>query len=308
MPGTERSPGTPWRPCPPGTALGVVMWPDADRARAPLGDFPPRWASAWGDDPFGLWADLVVGGVVQRLRWIEPGSFTMGSPAAERRLITDKRIRQWADANEAPQHPVTISSGFWLADTPCTQALWLAVVGGKNPSEFEKGDDAPQRPVEQVSWDDAEKFLNALQHQMPTAEPVLPTDAQWEYACRAGTHTAYWWGDAMRPDLANTDGKHGQTTPVKHHPPNPWGLHDMHGNVWEWCADDRRAFVDRPEVDPSGGAGRDTRVLRGGASLGPARLARSAYRDRTRRAYGWTGAGFRLALRSPSPAGGAGGR
>ena len=284
------------------------MWPDADRTRAPLGDFPPSWASAWGDDPFGLWADLVVGGVVQRLRWIEPGSFTMGSPAAERRLITDKRIRQWADANEAPQHQVTISRGFWLADTPCTQALWLAVVGGKNPSRFPQGDDAAQHPVEQVTWHSAQQFIQALQTRVPTATPVLPTDAQWEYACRAGTQTAYWWGDAMRPDLANTDGKHGQTTPVKHHPPNPWGLHDMHGNVWEWCADDGRTFVDRPEVDPSGGAGGDSRVLRGGAWHNPAGLARSAYRNRFQRGFDWTSTGFRLALRSPSPAGGAGGR
>ena len=284
------------------------MWAAAEWARAPVGDFPPAWASAWGDDPYGLWADLTVAGVSQRLRWVEPGDFTMGSSLEERRRIADKDLRKWADQNEAPQHRVTISRGFWLADTPCTQALWLAVLGGENPSSFQAGDDAAQRPVERVDWVAAEAFLAALKRQLPEADPLLPTDAQWEYACRAGSLTAYAWGDAADTRLANMAQTVAQTTPVKRYPPNPWGLYDMHGNVWEWCADDRRRFVDSPEVDPSGATEGDFRVLRGGAWSDLAALARAACRNLDPRGRARHYSGFRLALRSPSPAGGAGGR
>ena len=198
------------------------MWLEADRARAPLGDFPPRWADAFGDDEFGLWADFVQKGVRQRMRWIEPGSFVMGSSDNERQGIDDEDIREWADRQESPAHPVTISQGFWLADTPCTQALWGAVLGGKNPSRFAAGDDAPQRPVEKVSWDDAQRFLRALALALPHTQPALPSEAEWEYACRADTKTAYWWGEAMNLDLANVEGQSGGTNPVKHYRPNPW--------------------------------------------------------------------------------------
>ena len=284
------------------------MWAAADLPRAPVGDFPPAWASAWGDDPCGLWADLTVAGISQRLRWIEPGHFTMGSSTEERRGIDDQEIREWADQNEAPRHRVTISRGFWLADTPCTQALWTALLGGENPSQFQTGDDAAQRPVERLDWVAAETWLAALKRQLPEADPQLPTDAQWEYACRAGSLTAYAWGDAADTRLANMAQSVGQTTPVKRYPSNAWGLYDMHGNVWEWCADDQRSFADRPEVDPLGGTEGGARVLRGGAWNDRAARARAAYRLRDQRGSAWHDDGFRFALRSPSPAGGAGGR
>ena len=284
------------------------MWAAADLPRAPVGDFPPAWASAWGDDPCGLWADLTVAGISQRLRWIEPGHFTMGSSTEERRGFDNKEIREWVDRHEAPQHRVTISRGFWLADTPCTQALWTALLGGENPSQFQTEDDAAQRPVEQVRWDAALEFLAALRTLLPEAEPQLPTDAQWEYACRAGSQSAYAWGDTADTGLANMAQAVKQTTPVKRYPSNAWGLYDMHGNVWEWCADARRVFAARPEVDPTGGTEGDARVLRGGSWDDPAGGARSAYRDRARRGHDWIVTGFRFALRTPSPAGGAGGR
>ena len=280
------------------------MWLEADRARAPVGDFPPRWADAFGDDEFGLWADFVQKGVHQRMRWIEPGSFVMGSSDVERQRIDDRDYRKWADQHESPAHPVTITRGFWLADTPCTQALWGAVLGGNNPSHFAEGEDAPQRPVEQVSWDDAQRFLQALAQALTHSQPALPSEAEWEYACRAGTQTAYWWGDEMHRDLANVVGQSGGTSPVKHYRPNPWGLHDMHGNVWEWCADtDLRAYQGRPEADPQGIANGDVRVLRGGAWDDLAAGARAAFRYRARRGRAWLGIGFRLALRSPGPGG-----
>ena len=280
------------------------MWLEADRARAPVGDFPPRWADAFGDDEFGLWADFVQKGVRQRMRWIEPGSFVMGSSAEERQRIDNKDIRERADQHELPAHPVTITRGFWLADTPCTQALWGAVLGGKNPSHFAEGDEAPQRPVEQVSWDDAQRFLQALAQALPHSQPALPSEAEWEYACRAGTQTAYWWGEAMNLDLANVVGQSGSTSPVKHYRPNPWGLHDMHGNVWEWCADTGlRSYQGRPEADPQGIANGDVRVLRGGAWFVRAAYARAAYRGHVPRGLAGHCNGFRLALRSPGPGG-----
>ena len=105
-----------------------MIWPVADRWRAPAGDFPPRWATAWGDDEFGLWADLTVGEVSQRMRWIEPtgpAGFWMGSPGAEREALTDKDLRDWAHRSEQEPLRVRVPEGFWLADTPCTQGLWL---------------------------------------------------------------------------------------------------------------------------------------------------------------------------------------
>lgn len=155
------------------------MWLEADRARAPLGDFPPRWADAFGDGEFGLWTDFVLKGVRQRMRWIEPGRFVTGSPAEERQRIDDKDIGDWADQRESPAHLVTISLGFWLAETPCTQALWGAVLGGNNPSRFADGHEALQRPVAPVSRDDAQRFLEALAQAKPHSQLALPSEAEW---------------------------------------------------------------------------------------------------------------------------------
>ena len=242
-------------------------------------------------DSLGLLLRLGLGEVTQDFRWIARGSFIMGSPASE------------ADRNEdeGPQHPVTIGRGFWLANTPCTQLFWQFVMG-HNPSHFAKEADAPQRPVENVSWDDVQAFLQRLAHLLPDGcEPVLPTEAEWEYACRAGTQTAYAWGDEFIDGRANVDS--GATTAMLGYPANRWGLFDMHGNVWEWCADAPRPYQDRPEVDPHGGTEGDLRVLRGGAWPDRAAYARAAYRYRVLRGLARHFSGFRLALRSPGPGG-----
>jgi formylglycine-generating enzyme len=288
------------------------MWPETDRWRAPVNDFPPRWANAWGDDQYGLWADLTVNGVTQCMRWIEPGEFVMGSSGAERRNIRgsteDKeRLQRWASGRETPQHTVEISKGFWLADTPCTQALWTAI-RSKNPSRFHDSESADRRPVEQVSWDDVMAFLTQLAILVPEANAMLPTDAQWEYACRAGTQTPYWWGNEADSSRANWDCELGQTSPVKSYRANPWGLFDVHGNVWEWCSDAMRSFNTERQIDPTGGYEGNGCVLRGGSWSLSAGGARSACRETALRDYGWGSAGFRLALRSPSPGGGAAGR
>jgi formylglycine-generating enzyme required for sulfatase activity len=144
-----------------------------------------KWAKSMGRDRYGLWADIAIKSkqgppVVQRLRWIPPGRFLMGSPKGE--------PGRWSA--EGPQHLVTIHNGYWLFDTPCTQALWEAVLPGKRPSRFK--DQA--HPVEKVSWDDIQqRFLPALNKRIPGF--MLPSEAQWEYACRAGTDTALYTGD-----------------------------------------------------------------------------------------------------------------
>jgi formylglycine-generating enzyme required for sulfatase activity len=215
---------------------------------------PPSWAADWGRDEHGAWVELSVKSkgdepVVQRMRWIEPGSFQMGSPGSESERYED----------EGPRHEVRIEEGFWLFDTACTQAFWEAVMG-ENPSRFE----GPRRPVEQVSWNDAQRFIATLNERVPGLGLGLPSEAQWEYACRAGTDTAlytgpidilgqnnapaldpiawyagnsgvgfeleYGYDSSGWPELQYPNPKSG-THPVGKKRPNPQGLYDMIGNV-----------------------------------------------------------------------------
>ncbi len=235
----------------------------------------PSWASDWGYDEFGAWASFTIAGVTQRLRWIEPGRFQMGSPADEPGRYE----------NEGPVHEVTISQGFWLFETPCTQALWRAVMG-ENPSRFQ----FPDRPVEDVSWGGVQGFMARINGLVPGLSLTLPTEAQWEYACRAGTQTARYTGpidieeDDEAPALDSVawyDGNSGgETHPVGLKAPNAWGLYDMLGNVWEWCADGRRDYGSVPETDPIGATEfAAERSLRGGSWFDTARFVRAAYRD-----------------------------
>lgn len=291
----------PKRVIPP--SLGTSgLWPAEDEWRAPFGDFPPRWASAWGDDPYGLWADLTVNGATQRMRWIEPSGpegFWMGSTQNERKAIKDKQIRECAIQNEHEPRRELVKHGLWLADTPCTQAFWTAVVG-ENPSHFHDRPDAAQRPVENVSWDDVmTQFISrfAQTSEWGTEERLcLPNEAQWEYAARAGTRTAYWWGDEPDGRLVNWHKLRMGTSRVKDYSPNPWGLFDVHGNVWEWCAD-----VWQPHRGASGGGlDEDARVVRGGSWVYNPGVARAAYRDGRPCWFTTQTRGFRFALRSPS--------
>jgi formylglycine-generating enzyme required for sulfatase activity len=256
----------------------------------------------WGMDEFGVYWDLDCHGVTQRLRYIAPGSFLMGSTLAEQEAAAqgDKNWLQLAK-EESPVHQVTLTQGYWLADTACTQALWLAVVGGENPSDFKED---MQSPVEKVSWDDVnEKFLPQLQALLPPGcEAVLPTEAQWEYACRAGTTTPFNLGDNIDPSLVNYNGSpkgeyRERTEPVKALPTNNWGLYQMHGNVWEWCWDEKRNYAEGAVVDPTGAIGNGPRILRGGSWFLEAGSARSAYRYLLHRNLRSFFIGFRVALR-----------
>lgn len=253
--------------------------------------FPAAWACDWGEDERGLWMALRVGGERQAFRWIAPGFFLMGSPEDEPERGLDET-----------QHDVTLTRGYWLADTACTQGLWQAVMGSK-PSRF-IGD--PALPVETVSWDDVQKFLERLNAAVPGLEARLPTEAQWEYACRAGTSTPFSFGAQVTPDQVNyngrdpyADGREGvnreRTVPVKSLPPNAWGMYEMHGNVWEWCADWYGAYDPAAAVDPVGPPDGGFRVLRGGSWFGLGRRARSAFRLRLVPAERFDDFGFRLA-------------
>lgn len=281
---------------------------------------PEPWAAEWGEDRFGVFMGFAVRSVVQRMRWIPPGRFTMGSPESEAGRRED----------EGPQHEVELSCGFWLADTPCTQALWQAVMG-ENPSRFL----SPERPVEQVNWDDCQSFAAKLNTLLPGLGVRLPSEAEWEYACRAGTKTAIWTGDLdLRGEndapaldvIAWYGGNSGHgvevsnahdfsNRPNEKYPhtqagtrqvcgklSNPLGLFDMLGNVFEWCSDRVGPYVATPTTDPPGAATGSLRVIRGGSWLDYARYIRAAHRRGNVPENRDRGLGFRLARgQGPSP-------
>jgi formylglycine-generating enzyme required for sulfatase activity len=238
--------------------------------------FPPVWASAWGTDrlsPYPFVELELAPGVVTRLRWIPPGGFLMGSPKDE----PGRRD------GEGPRHWVTISNGYWLADAPCTQAEWQAVMSTA-PSHF-KG---PDLPVEQVSWDECQVFCDRVRERFPGLRARLPSEAEWEYACRAGTSSAFNDGSPSTqpngedPALLKLGwfdkNSKGSTHDVRGLDPNPWGLYDMHGNVLEWCADWYGDYTAADQVDPMGAESGLGRGLRGGSWFYWAGLCRSAFR------------------------------
>jgi formylglycine-generating enzyme required for sulfatase activity len=252
----------------------------------------PPWADTIGRDNYGLYTDLSLDGITQRFRWINPGTFLMGSPDSE----PERRKGE-------TQHEVTLTEGYWLADTACTQALWQAVTGG-NSSRFQ---DAPNNPVEKVSWDDVQAFIEQLNGMIPELRAKLPSEAQWEYACRAGTITPFSFGANITPEQVNYDGNYPygggikglyrkKTVPVKSLPVNPWGLYEMHGNVWEWCQDWYGDYKPEAAVDPVGAYNRFNCVLRGGSWIYGGRSTRSASRGRRGPADRDGDFGFRLAL------------
>jgi len=251
---------------------GSLHWPQVERfeLRSDRGRLllqrqaQPSWASAMGRDSYGLWAEFTLEHkgkkVRQRLRWIPPGDFLMGSPASE--------AERWDD--EGPQHAVTLTAGFWLFDTAVSQALWCAVMEG-NPSRFE-GD---ALPVDSVSWHGAKDFIKKLNRMVDDLQLSLPSEAQWEYACRAGSNTPFHFGDQITTEQANYDGNYpyaggekGQyretTVAVTSFTPNDWGMWQMHGNVGEWCRDGQRKYQEGRVVNTLGQEGGADRVLRGG--------------------------------------------
>ena len=196
--------------------------------------------------------------------------------------------------NDSPAHPVILSKGFYLGKYEVTQEQYEKVMGSK-PSKF-KGKNLP---VGKVNWNDAVEFCKALtgKERKRDWEFALPTEAQWEYACRAGTTKSYSWGNKITPQLANSKDS-GLNNPVEvgFYSANPWGFFDMHGNVWEWTADFYGAYPRSSVIDPRGPNKGSSRVIRGGSWGADVARLRSASRyeddpsDRTIRR------GFRVAL------------
>ena len=251
--------------------------------------------------PFAI-ADLSM-----EMLWVKPGTFEMGSPLSEKDRDDDERL-----------HTVTLTHGFYLGKHEVTQSQWEKVMGS-NPSYF-KGSG---RPVEEVSWTDVTSFCDKLTASERAAGRLpagmayqLPTEAQWEYACRAGTKTAFSFGEAAGElhrhanyadvntdfdwsDKAHDDG-YENTSPVGSYKANGWGFHDMHGNVYEWCADWYGDYPTGAARDPVGPADGSYRVRRGGSWDFEAGGARSADRFRSVPAYCNNYLGFRLSLRPAS--------
>jgi formylglycine-generating enzyme required for sulfatase activity len=213
---------------------------------------------------------------VTNMVFLPAGTFTLGSPSDEADRYPD----------EGPQTAVTISRGFWMGICPVTQQEYQ-VVTTNNPSYFTGN---LSRPVEQVSWSDATNYCALLTQRDLASGRIpagyryrLPTEAEWEYACRAGTSTRFFYGnDPGYTNLATNAwyGNNGgnQTHPTGQKPPNPWGLYDMCGNVWEWCQDWYGSYPGGSLTDPQGPATGQLRVLRGGSWYDPGWLCRSACR------------------------------
>jgi formylglycine-generating enzyme required for sulfatase activity len=240
---------------------------------------------------------ITVKGVSFNMMTIPSGDFLMGSLSNEPDSFD----------NEHPQHRVSIS-GFQMGETEVTQGLWKAVMGN-NPSYFsECGDGCP---VEQVSWNDVRIFIEKLNQIIPDGGFRLPTEAEWEYGCRAGTTTPFSFGKCLSTDQANYDGRNPLTgcakgefrkglVPVAGFSPNAWGLCDMHGNVWEWCQDAYSGNVYRkhkssnPVVTGEG----PHRVYRGGGWRSYAKTCRSAIRSGYPASDSYRYLGFRLSRRT----------
>jgi formylglycine-generating enzyme required for sulfatase activity len=215
---------------------------------------------------------------------IPAGTFKMGSPKGESGREDDER-----------QHRVTISKPFYLQYTEVTQGQWQQVMG-KNPANFKKC--GKNCPVERVSWEDAQEFIKKLNRMEKTDKYRLPTEAEWEYACRAGSTTRFSFGDdeAKLEQFAWYENNSGdQTHPVGQLKPNAWGLYDMHGNVWEWCQDWFGKYPTRSVTDPTGSASGERRVLRGGSWGYDARFIRSANRGHDNPGIRYNHFGFRVA-------------
>ena len=176
---------------------------------------------------------------------------------------------------EGPRHPVRIDSGFWMFDTPCTQGLWEAVMGRRTRA-ISRVRIVPSR---RVSWDDCQAFLRRLNERLDGLRLALPSEAQWEYACRAGTETPRYREDLDEIAWYGANSQ-GQTQPVARKAPNDWGLYDMLGNVWEWCADAWRPDYTHRTEEGAAAPASAPRVIRGGSWDSDPRIVRAAYRNR----------------------------
>jgi formylglycine-generating enzyme required for sulfatase activity len=243
--------------------------------------------------------------------WISPGSFVMGSP-------TNEALRN----SDETQHAVTLTHGFFIGKYPVTQSNYLALIG-TNPSFFTTNNgynDNPNRPVESVSWNDATNYCALLTQQEISAGRLsegwsyrLPTESEWECACRAGTSTAVYYGNELKSGMANFDGRFEydyvtgtinnppgiyleQTTTVGSYQSNAWGLYDECGNVYEWCQDWYGTYPTGNVSDPQGVVSGSYRVFRGGSWSDEGQFCRSAQRGEAAEDSTFGSLGFRIVL------------
>ena len=231
------------------------------------------------------------GGALMRFRKVPAGVFQMGSPENEPGRRADETL-----------HRVTLTKDYWLAETEATQKHWQSVIGS-NQSQH-KG---PSLPMEQVSWQEIQTFIDRINAAANKPIVRLPTEAEWEYACRAGTQTPFATGPNLTTEQANYDGNYpynnnapgvyrAKTTPARSFPPNAWGLFDMHGNVWEWCDDKYAPYGSESVTDPMGSTDFQNwlRVFRGGGYGDYAESCRSARRIKSPPNAVGPNIGFRL--------------
>ncbi len=250
---------------------------------------PPEEAATAGVPKQG---DKITNSLGMEFIYIEPGRFMMGSPAGEPHRQDDEQ-----------QHAVILAKGYWLGTTEVTQAQWNALMGPNLC--YYKGD---KLPIETVTWFDAALFCKRLGKKEEKAYR-LPTEAEWEFACRAGTTTAFSFGDVITTDQVNFDGRvntYGVDEPgefkhtitaVRTYPANPWGFYDMHGNVEEWCSDWYGPYdAEEVTIDPAGPDAGKERVLRGGSWLDYQKYARSGKRNKNRPSTSHYSYGFRVVM------------
>jgi uncharacterized protein (TIGR02996 family) len=203
-------------------------------------------------------------GATMRLALVPPGTFWMGSPEDEPDRYGD----------EGPRHRVRLTKGFWIGTCPVTQGQWRALTGERSSNYS-----GQERPVDQASWRECQHFCERLGGRLGR-EVRLPSEAEWEYACRAGTSTRFYSGEDERA-LASAawyaQNSNGEPRPVGQKLPNAWGLRDLLGGVWEWCSDSQREFGAAEVTDPAGEEG-GLRVVRGGSIRNDPRATRSAHR------------------------------
>jgi len=256
----------------------VVAPPSVTKEPAPIAEkFPPTSDPVTQDDhEVGKRMVLSIKGVEYPFRRCPPGTFMMGSPTNEASRYSNET-----------QHRVTLTRGFWLLEMAVTQEMWESLMA-ENPSDFQGN---LNLPVERVSWNHCQDYIQKL-NDMDIAPSgykfSLPTEAQWEYACRAGTTTPFNFGSAINGDKANCNGSwpfgeregkyHGKTSEAGSYPANAWGLYDMHGNVWEWCSDWYDVYPSVEVTDPAGGLIGTNRITRGGCWGVNGKLCRSAFR------------------------------
>ena len=227
---------------------------------------------------------LTINDVEYPFRWCPPGTFMMGSPINERERGLDEI-----------QHQVVLTYGFWMLETEVTQEMWAGVMKNNNPSAIKED----KLPVDTVSWNECHEYIQKLSglNVAPSGWRFsLPTEAQWEYACRAGTTTPFHFGDTLDRDSANFGRNLARTAEVGSYPANAWELRDMHGNVWEWCLDWYGNYPFVSVTDPVNASSGSNRVLRGGGWFHVANDCRSAFRRNRDPSVRNHAIGFRLAL------------